>query len=86
MDWPDSQPATVSAGNLADKLSRAGGGRSTANFGFVVGATDDNLEMIKNLPPDYPAAFHGRLKGDGFDYGVSQPEQLLWLFSKHHLL
>jgi len=76
VDWPDSQPATVSAGNLADKLSRAGG-RSTANFGFVVGATDDNLEMIKNLPPDYPAAVHGRLKGDGFDYGVSQPEQLL---------
>lgn len=81
VDWPDSQPATTSAGNLADKLSRAGG-RSTANFGFVVGATDDNLEMIKNLPPDYPAAVHGGLKRDGIEYGLSQPGQLLQLIQQ----
>ncbi len=76
IDWPDTRPATVTAANLADKLSRAGG-RSTANFGFVIGASDLNPEEIRKLSAHQPAAIHAHLRANHTDYGLSQPEQVI---------
>jgi len=55
MDMPNTNPPTVSAGRLADKLSAAAG-RSWANYGFHIGATNTNLpeieQIIKNDNPE----------------------------------
>ncbi|NNC76944.1 MAG: dihydroorotase [Woeseiaceae bacterium] len=49
MDMPNVDPLTVTAETLADKYRRAEG-RCTANYGFYLGATNNNIEQIKALP------------------------------------
>ena len=50
MDMPNTSPPTLDAGALEDKYARAAG-RAFANFGFYLGASNDNLEAIKSLDP-----------------------------------
>ncbi len=50
MDMPNTSPPTLSAGVLEDKYRRAGG-RARANFGFYMGASNDNLEAIRTMDP-----------------------------------
>ena len=42
MDMPNTRPPTLDAAALADKYQRAAG-RCRANFGFYLGASNDNL-------------------------------------------
>lgn len=48
MDMPNTNPPTVSAARLQDKLEMAQG-RCHANYGFHIGATNTNIDMISRL-------------------------------------
>ncbi|MCK9487857.1 MAG: dihydroorotase [Xanthomonadales bacterium] len=50
MDMPNTNPPTLDATALADKYQRAAG-RAFGNFGFYMGASNDNLEAIKAIDP-----------------------------------
>ena len=50
MDMPNTRPPTLDAGALEDKYRRAEG-RSRANYGFYMGASNDNLEAIRAIDP-----------------------------------
>jgi len=47
-EMPNTKPATVSAGALADKVAR-GRGRMYCDFAFFVGATRENVEELPRL-------------------------------------
>lgn len=48
IDMPNTKPATVTASALAEKLSLAEG-RTFANYGFHLGATNDNFQEIETI-------------------------------------
>ncbi len=50
MEMPNCNPQTITEDRLREKLAR-GAQASYANFGFYLGATNDNLEVIKSLNP-----------------------------------
>jgi dihydroorotase len=50
MEMPNSKPTTTTPEALADKHARASK-KSLANYAFYFGATNDNLEHIRNLDP-----------------------------------
>ncbi len=50
MDMPNTRPPTLDAAALEDKYRRAAG-RSRANFGFYMGASNDNLAAIRAIDP-----------------------------------
>jgi dihydroorotase len=50
MDMPNTTPPTLSAEVLEDKYRRATG-RARANFGFYMGASNDNLDAIRVIDP-----------------------------------
>ena len=50
MDMPNTNPPTLNADALEDKYRRAAG-RAWGNYGFYLGASNDNLEAIQRLDP-----------------------------------
>jgi len=50
MDMPNTSPPTLDSAALEDKYRRASG-RAWGNFGFYLGASNDNLEAIRALDP-----------------------------------
>ncbi len=50
MDMPNTSPPTLDADALEDKYRRASG-RAWGNFGFYLGASNDNLAAIRALDP-----------------------------------
>ena len=50
MDMPNTQPPTLDAAALEDKYRRASG-RAWGNYGFYLGASNDNLDAIRALDP-----------------------------------
>lgn len=50
IDMPNTRPATVTVKALADKIEHAKG-TSIANFGFFIGATNDNIEELRKANP-----------------------------------
>jgi dihydroorotase len=50
MDMPNTDPPTLDRPALDDKYARAEG-RAFGNFGFYMGASNDNLEAIKAIDP-----------------------------------
>ena len=50
MDMPNTSPPTLDAAALEDKYRRATG-RAWGNFGFYMGASNDNLAAIQTLDP-----------------------------------
>ena len=49
MEMPNTRPATVTIEALEDKY-RIGAEKSLVNYSFYLGATNDNLEVIRSLP------------------------------------
>src|SRR5215831_15298697 len=49
-EMPNAKPTTTDYAALADKHERAAH-KSLANYAFYFGATNDNLELIRNLDP-----------------------------------
>ncbi|RNF86416.1 dihydroorotase [Montanilutibacter psychrotolerans] len=50
MDMPNTNPPTLDAAALEDKYGRASG-RAWGNYGFYMGASNDNLDAIRRLDP-----------------------------------
>ena len=50
MDMPNTNPPTLDAAALEDKYRRAAG-RSRANYGFYMGASNDNLAAVRVIDP-----------------------------------
>ncbi len=50
MDMPNTRPPTLDAAALEDKYRRATG-RAWGNYGFYLGASNDNLEAVRALDP-----------------------------------
>ena len=50
MDMPNTSPPTLDRAALEDKYARASG-RAWGNFGFYLGASNDNLDAIRRLDP-----------------------------------
>ncbi|RZA19192.1 MAG: dihydroorotase [Lysobacteraceae bacterium] len=50
MDMPNTSPPTLDAAALEDKYRRAAG-RARANYGFYMGASNDNLEAVRAIDP-----------------------------------
>ncbi|KGM54863.1 dihydroorotase [Lysobacter daejeonensis GH1-9] len=50
MDMPNTTPPTLDADALEDKYRRANG-RAWGNYGFYLGASNDNLEAVRRLDP-----------------------------------
>jgi dihydroorotase len=50
MDMPNTSPPTLDAAALEDKYRRASG-RAWGNYGFYLGASNDNLAAIQTLDP-----------------------------------
>lgn len=50
MDMPNTSPPTLGPEALEDKYTRAAG-RSRANFGFYMGASNDNLDAVRGIDP-----------------------------------
>jgi len=50
MEMPNTQPATVTIEALEDKY-RIAAEKSLANYAFYLGATNDNLDVIRSLQP-----------------------------------
>ena len=50
MDLPNTAPPTLDAAALEDKYRRAAG-RARGNFGFYMGASNDNLEAVRAIDP-----------------------------------
>lgn len=50
MDMPNTRPPTLDAAALEDKYQRAAG-RCRANYGFYLGASNDNIAAIRALDP-----------------------------------
>lgn len=50
MDMPNTNPPTLDAVALEDKYRRAAG-RAWGNYGFYMGASNDNLEAIRAIDP-----------------------------------
>lgn len=50
MDMPNTRPQTVTLDALEDKY-RLAATRSSANYAFYLGATNDNIDEIRRLPP-----------------------------------
>lgn len=50
MDMPNTTPPTLDAAALEAKY-QAAAGRAWANFGFYLGASNDNLEAVRTLDP-----------------------------------
>lgn len=50
MEMPNSRPTTTTLDALEDKCARAAA-KSVANYAFYLGATNDNLDVIRSLDP-----------------------------------
>ena len=50
MDMPNTTPPTLNADALEDKYRRANG-RAWGNYGFYLGASNDNLDAVRRLDP-----------------------------------
>lgn len=50
MDMPNTVPPTLDRDALEDKYRRAAG-RCRANYGFYMGASNDNLEAVRSIDP-----------------------------------
>lgn len=83
IDMPNTRPATVSVRDVEEKLATASG-RSHANFGFHIGATNDNISEIKDAIGMHAEDFGGVKVFMGSSTGnmlVDSPGTLASLFS-----
>ena len=85
IDMPNTKPQTVSLEALERKeaLSRAA---SAVNYGFMLGATNDNIEQLLAVEPTRYAAIKLFLGSSTGNMLVNDPERLDMLFREAHKL
>ncbi len=85
MEMPNTSPPTTTRQALADKFSRAAG-RSTANYSFYLGASNDNLDEIRATGPDEACALKVFMGSSTGSMLVDQPETLAGIFEHSPLM
>lgn len=85
MEMPNVNPLTINAQALEDKYQRAAG-RSHANFAFYLGASNDNLEEIKNLDPQAACGVKVFMGASTGNMLVDNPEVLEGIFAHAPIL
>lgn len=81
MEMPNSKPTTTTPEALADKHARAAK-KSLANYAFYFGATNDNLEHIKNLDPHMACGVKVFMGASTGNMLVDNPATLDGIFSQ----
>ncbi len=79
-DMPNVNPLTVTRAALADKY-RIASGRCRGNFGFYLGATNDNIEEIKALEPGEAAGIKTFMGASTGNMLVDNPATLEKIFA-----
>lgn len=85
MEMPNTSPPTTTRSALADKFSRASG-RSTANYSFYMGASNDNLDEIRAARPDEACALKVFMGASTGNMLVDNPETLAGIFEHSPLM
>lgn len=85
IEMPNTNPQTTTLAAFQDKLDCAAL-TSHANYGFMFGGTNDNLETIKKLDPKKVAALKLFLGSSTGNMLVDNPEVLEAIFSNTDLL
>ncbi len=80
MEMPNTQPPTTTLERLEAKFQRAAT-QSLANYSFYLGATNDNLEMIKALDPRAACGVKVFMGSSTGNMLVDDPEQLAHIFA-----
>ena len=80
MDMPNVNPLTVTRTALADKYELARG-RCTSNYGFYLGATNQNIEEIKALQVGEGAGIKAFMGASTGDMLVDDPATLEQIFA-----
>lgn len=79
MDMPNTSPPTLSAEALEHKY-RLAAGRARANYGFYMGASNDNLEAIRTLDPLAAPGIKVFMGASTGNMLVDDPETLAGIF------
>ncbi|WP_114418827.1 dihydroorotase [Marinospirillum perlucidum] len=85
MEMPNVNPLTINRQALEDKYTRAAG-RSRANFAFYLGASNDNLDEIKNLDPQAACGIKVFMGASTGNMLVDKPEILEGIFASAPIL
>lgn len=85
MEMPNTSPPTTTRRALADKFSRAAG-RSTANYSFYMGASNDNLEEIRATAADEACALKVFMGASTGNMLVDNPDTLAGIFEHSPLI
>lgn len=85
LDLPDTRPATTSRRALADKFSRAQG-RSTANYGFYLGADAGNLDEVRAATRAEACGLSVCVGGAGRNDVIDDPDRLAELVAATPLI
>ena len=79
MDMPNTNPPTLDAAALEDKYHRANG-RCRANYGFYMGASNDNLEAVRAIDPSATPGLKVFMGASTGNMLVDNPETLDAIF------
>lgn len=85
MEMPNVNPLTISLETLEDKYQRAAQ-KSLANFSFYMGASNDNLEVIKSLPVDVACGIKVFMGASTGNMLVDDPDILEGVFANAPIL
>ncbi|MHC9085849.1 dihydroorotase [Luteimonas sp. RIT-PG2_3] len=79
MDMPNTSPPTLDRDALEDKYRRASG-RAWGNFGFYLGASNDNLDAVRSLDPKAAPGIKVFMGASTGNMLVDNPETLDGIF------
>ena len=85
IDMPNTRPQTTGLPELQQKEQMAARD-SAVNYGFMLGATNDNIDQLLSIPPTRYAAIKLFLGSSTGNMLVNNPEQLDHLFEKSRKL
>lgn len=85
MEMPNTSPPTTTRKALTEKFSRAAG-RSTANYSFYLGATNNNLDEIQAARADEACALKVFMGASTGDLLVVNPDTLAGIFEHSPLI
>lgn len=85
MEMPNTKPVTDCASEIKKKLERASQ-KSLANFAFYLGATNDNLENIKNIDPNLICGVKVFMGSSTGNLLVNDPDTLAGIFENSPVL
>ncbi len=85
MEMPNTSQPTTTRQALADKFSRAAG-RSSANYSFYLGASNDNLDEVRATGPNEACGLKVFMGASSGNMLVDKPEVLAGIFKHSRLM